>query len=258
MAGTRIDDLFEIQSVQAVEIRRVFLARSLFDLCSGIVRYGPLKGYVLDRDTMWGQGDLAAKLLGSYEQEVMQALVQKRPHYSTLVNLGAADGCYGVGTVKAGIFERSICYEASEKGRAKIASTATANGISQDVVVRGAANAGFPGELAALGVDLKHCAVLCDVEGAEFDILAPSSIEQLQHSFLVIELHDFMIENGEAKKQNLIDTLSKYFAVSTLTTQSRDLSSFPELDRFSDNDRWLMCSEGRPRRMSWLQCVPLG
>ena len=258
MPVTRTDDLFEIQSVQALEIRRVFLARSLFDLCSGVVRYGPLKGYILDRDTMWGQGDLAAKLLGSYEQEVMQALVQKRPRYSTLVNLGAADGYYGVGTVKAGIFEKSICYEASDKGRAKIASTATANGVSKDVTVRGAAGAGFPGELAALGVDLKSCAILCDIEGAEFDILTASSIEQLRHSFLVIELHDFMVENGEAKKQALIDALSTYFSVSTLTTQARHPSSFPELDRFSDNDRWLMCSEGRPRRMSWLQCVPLG
>ena len=257
MPVTRIDDLFDIQSLQAVEIRRVFLSRSLFDVCSGIVRYGPLKGYVLDKDTMWGQGDLAAKLLGSYEKEVLQALVQKQPQYSTLLNLGAADGYYGVGAVKAGIFQKSICYEASEKGRSKIATAAKTNGVSDKVVVTGITNANFASDLSALGVDLKHCAVLCDIEGAEFEVLTSSSIEQLQHSFLLIELHDFMVENGEKKKQTLIDTLSAYFSVSSLTTQSRDLSPFPELDHFTDNDRWLMCSEGRPRRMSWLRCVPL-
>ena len=258
MPVTRIDDLFDIQSLQAVEIRRVFLSRSLFDLCSGIVRYGPLKGYVLDKDTMWGQGDLAAKLLGTYEKEVLQSIVQKRPQYSTLVNLGAADGYYGVGTVKAGLFHKSICYEVSEKGRSKIATAAKTNDVADKVAVTGIATADFASDLSKLGVDLKQCAVLCDIEGAEFEILSSTSIEQLRHSFLLIELHDFMIENGERKKQALIDTLSEYFSVSALTTQARDLSPFPELDHFADNDRWLMCSEGRPRRMSWLQCIPLG
>ena len=74
---------------------------------------------------------------------------------------------------------------------------------------------------------------------------------------LLIELHDFMVNDGDAKKRNLIEMLSEHFSITLLTMGTRDLSPFPELGMLNDNDRWLICSEGRPRHMSWLRCDPL-
>ena len=37
---------------------------------------------------------------------------------------------------------------------------------------------------------------------------------------------------------------------------ARDLSWIPELDAMNDSDRWLICSEGRPKLMSWLIFAP--
>ena len=47
-----------------------------------------------------------------------------------------------------------------------------------------------------------------------------------------------------------------FFKVSTLKTSSRDLSRFSELSEYSDSERWLIASEGRPRLMSWLRLDP--
>ena len=36
-----------------------------------------------------------------------------------------------------------------------------------------------------------------------------------------------------------------------------DLSEFEELKEWSDTDRWLVCSEGRPKLMTWWRLDPL-
>ncbi len=257
MRVIRIDDLFETQSQQAVDIRREFISRYIFEVFEGVVRYGPLKSFILNKDSSWGGADLAAKLLGLYEKEVLDAILSKSPRFTTLVNLGAADGYYGIGLLKADIFQRSVCYESSEKGRALIAATAKANGVDKRIVIGGTASAAFPSEISKLGVALNECVVLCDIEGGEFDVLSLHCIQQLRHSMLLIELHDFMVNDGDAKKRNLIEMLSEHFSITLLTMGTRDLSPFPELGMLNDNDRWLICSEGRPRHMSWLRCDPL-
>ena len=48
----------------------------------------------------------------------------------------------------------------------------------------------------------------------------------------------------------------EFFNVTELKMGSRDLSNIPELQKFSDSDRWLMCSEGRGELMSWLRLDP--
>ena len=45
--------------------------------------------------------------------------------------------------------------------------------------------------------------------------------------------------------------------ITALVTGARDLSQFRELRMMSDTDRWLLCSEGRPRLMSWLRFDPI-
>ena len=62
-------------------------------------------------------------------------------------------------------------------------------------------------------------------------------------------------------QQNLIQLIKKnskdYFTIKQLTTTNRDMSKFKELENFSDDDRWLMCSEGRPELMNWWKFEPI-
>lgn len=252
----QIDDLFLNLSLQGAEARRLFLARSIFDHFGGVVGYGPMKGFQLDQASSWNAADLGSKMFGLYEQEVLSLLQMQSGGKDVIVNLGAADGYYGVGLVKAGVFAKSICYEASEAGREVIAKTAALNQVADRVDIRGEARPDFPQVLAAEGIDLSRCLVLCDIEGGEFDILSAECLASLAKSILVIELHEFMVPDGVALAQALIARLERHFNVSFATTGSRDLSAFPELENVNDTDRWLICSEGRGKRMTWAFCTP--
>ena len=81
-------------------------------------------------------------------------------------------------------------------------------------------------------------------------------LAMLNKAKIIIEIHPWMVENGYSKYISLKKIASKYFTLTELTTTNRDLSVYKELDKFSDNDRWLLCSEGRSFRMNWLVLTP--
>lgn len=238
-----------------VEYRK-YLSSVLFDQLGGVVRYGPLKGFKLQSDPGWGGTDKASMLLGLYEKEVLDALASVPPEKRILVNLGGGDGYYGVGLVKCGLFDRSICFELSERNRAVIEKVASENGLSGQVRVLGAADERFHTQLADLNVDPKTCVVICDIEGAEFAVLNQESLKALKDATLIVEIHDFLVEDGAARYRALKDTASSWFQFTEFTTGARNPADIPELHAMNDTDRWLICSEGRDRLMSWLRLDP--
>lgn len=68
----------------------------------------------------------------------------------------------------------------------------------------------------------------------------------------MIELHD----DREQILAPLRNKASDFFEILEMTTTARDMSKFPELKKLSDTDRWLLCSEGRPERMTWYRLTP--
>lgn len=92
--------------------------------------------------------------------------------------------------------------------------------------------------------------ILIDIEGGEFDLLTPEVLERLTGATLIVEAHDFGHNDGRLPE--LVKRVGRYFDVQEITTGSRDLSGFPFLRSWSDDDRWLMCSEGRPQLMTWM------
>ena len=66
----------------------------------------------------------------------------------------------------------------------------------------------------------------------------------------------YKINDKRQDKVSLIKNLKKFFKIKILTTTNRDLSKFKFLDSISDNEKWLLVSEGRPEKMEWLICVP--
>ncbi len=80
-----------------------------FEEVEGVVQGGCLTGFRIVNEHSWGTADLCSKLLGFYEQQNQDIFTQSSK--PTLVDLGAADGYWGVGLVQAGHFERSICFE---------------------------------------------------------------------------------------------------------------------------------------------------
>lgn len=252
-------DLFDHATTQAIQMRRAYNGRRLWEATGGIVQHGLLKGYFLGERATWRPEDNGTKLLGLYEQEVCDLIGRVKGSRKTLVDLGAADGLYGVGLVATNHFERSYCYEVVADSRENLRQLAGQAGVGDRVHIFGEATSDFPAELAAAGVQFSDAVVLCDIEGYEFQVLTRECLAQLKDAHVIVEEHNFCISNGWGPKllRELIERASEFFNVYEIKAGARDLSNIPLVaDHWTDNDRWLLCSEGRAKLMSWLYFEP--
>lgn len=229
-------------------------AAHFYDLFDGIVAYGPLKGFRLQKSQWWTRFDIGPKLFGLYEKEVAELLVSLSATRSVFVDVGAADGYFGVAAVSQGYYEKSYCFEIAEAGRHSIAETAQLNDVFRHVTILGEAS------LAALRSipqdELVNAAILIDIEGAEFDFLSDDVLALLGSCHLIIELHDWMLPDGEAKRAALFSRIAPHFDHKVFRVGLRDLSGFAELDKLPDSERWLLCDEGRGQSMEWVSLTP--
>jgi hypothetical protein len=234
--------------------RRVELGKLLAVEFNNKVRYGPFRGLKLPEQTRWGAGgDVGSMLLGLYELELLQALQALPRSRSVLVDLGAANGYYGLGALVNRLFEYSYCYERSPASREILREVAAANGLAQRVSIQGAAEPGF---WRSITHPLSDCVVMVDIEGGEFDLLDDAFFAAFRQSIVFIELHEWFYADGAQRLARLRERAARSFAIAELTTSARDLSTFRELSELSDDDRWILCSEGRGRRMTWWRLEP--
>jgi len=92
---------------------RFKLGSDLGQLLNFTVAHGPFTGLRLAVDSWWSAGDRGSMMLGMYEREVLETLDGWRGLADVFVDVGAADGYYAVGCLRAGIVGRAICYEIS-------------------------------------------------------------------------------------------------------------------------------------------------
>lgn len=234
--------------------RRLRVSQEVFDLLNGTVAYGPLKGLQLLNDSWWGSPDKASMLLGLYEREVLETLLSTGCRQkSFFIDVGAADGYYAVGLARNLYYQKCFCFEINEKGRKTIKENALKNGVANKVEIFGAADSdlykALPHEC------LSDAVMLIDVEGAEFSILNADFLYQFRRSYIVIEIHNW-VEGFEEKYFSLLHAASKHFYISRLMPKVRDVTGFSELDDFTDDNRFLICSEGRPNVMRFLLLSP--
>lgn len=238
-----------------IQRRRLQLSALLNDRFGATVRYGPFRGLQLGNSTWWGNTDRAGMLLGVYEQEVLSTLERiSAERRRSFIELGAADGYYGVGVLVNNLFERSYCFELSEKGQRTIAINAALNDVESRVQVFGTATSDFHTLLPPIVVD--NCVLLVDVEGAEFDILITETFRRFAKSIIIVEMHDHFFPDAQRRVSRLRKDCEALFDIEELTTTGRDMSKFPELKEFSDTDRWLICSEGRRAMPHWFVMTP--
>lgn len=250
------DQLLNQLTLQAVDSRRLMLGRFIFNRLGGTIAYGPLRGFRLNEQQAWGQGDLAPKLLGLYEQEVLERISAQQKTWDCVINLGAGDGYYGVGLVKSGFAERSFCFEQSAEGQAALKISVEANQVADRVTILGIAEQDFLDKPELQGVDLTRTLVIIDIEGGEFNLLTADLLHRLRGAQVIVELHGGFIPKVPDIEFRFLALLQKYFTCEVLAMGNRDLSQIYELVSLGDSDRWLTCSEGRPFLMRWVHCMP--
>jgi len=240
---------------EAIARRTQDIANRVGALVGNRVAYGPFKGLYIIESRWWGR-DRAGMLLGLYEKEILDLFDNLPASHRTFIDLGAADGYYAIGALISGKFDHSYCYEMSERGRKQLLHNAQINNVSNYLTIWGTAEPNFWKDLQRAGVDLSNVVMICDIEGAEFDLLDEPTLQAFQGATIIIELHDFIRKDGEQELRRLKGYAEKYFRVTEFVSGSRDPSAIPELKKFSDDDRWLICSEDRPQLMTWLKLEP--
>lgn len=243
--------LMEALEKALVKRRRKRVSRALFRRHGGVIQRGLFRGLSLDGEANISQGMLTLKIFGLYEHVVVEKISELGP-FNDVINIGAADGYFSLGLLKAGLAQRSICFEMTEAGRAAILRNAQRNGLADRVIILGRADASIAQHLAPTGFRPARALVLCDIEGAEFEVLSADFLRVLEGATLIVELHDRIHSGRPDRRDALIANLPAGTRHEIIKSVPPPWSGIEDIESLSDNDRALVTSEGRRAIGEWL------
>ncbi len=190
------------------------------------------------------EGARAARVLGCYEaglEPVIETIIA-RP-YQAVVDIGCAEGYYAVGLARRMPQARVIARDTSAAAQDLCRALAAANG--QDRVEVG----GLWSHADFVLCDRVRTVVICDIEGAEGDLLDPVAAPGLASADILVEVHEGMVPGLLAKlaarfaSSHRITRIDRVLRPDRLPGWTEDLS---------DLDRLLMLWEWRASPTPWL------
>jgi SAM-dependent methyltransferase len=191
------------------------------------------------------EGARAARLLGAYEaslEPVIDQIIARAP--PVILDIGCAEGYYAVGLARRLPNARIIARDTSEQAQTLCRALAQANNVENRVEVGGLwTHADF-----AL-CETTKTTVICDIEGAEAELLDPAAAPGLIHADILVEVHEGM-------RPGLLATLTTRFQPThRITRIDRALrpDRLPDwAETLSDLDRLLLLWEWRASPTPWL------
>jgi len=223
--------------------RAALLENTLIATSGSTVLNGPFKGMIYGQRA--AEGARAARLLGSYEaslQPILETIFTS--DYSTIIDVGCAEGYYAVGLALRMPQARILARDISEPAQILCRQLAEANNVSDRVEVGGL--------FTPADFDLcktTKCLVLCDIEGAEADLLDPTAAPGLVHADILVEVHEGM-------RPGLLETLTTRFTPTHKVTRIDRALTPARLpawaESLSDLDRLLLLWEWRASPTPWL------
>ena len=221
---------------------------------SYLVAYGPFSGMKLNENVWWSKNDRITQTLGIYEDHVLKKICLFASQGATkFIDVGAADGYFAVGVAFSKIYPQVVAFEIEAEGQKRILENAKANNCEDKLLVCGEANIEL---IARETKDINTTTVLIDIEGAEYDFLGEQMLETLSKSYVICELHPWMVEDGSRVQKSLLDRAKVFFNIEVIKRDSYNPNSFPEFDGLTDEERLIAVGEDRSKNMQWLVCTP--
>lgn len=229
--------------------RATVIANTLVAQSGTVIGHGPFAG--MDYATPASEGSRAARLIGAYEaalHPVIEAIVARAD--PLVIDVGSAEGYYAVGLARRMPGSTVWAHDADPRAQALCRDLAVRNGVADRVQVGG----------LLTHADLAVCAtrpvtILCDIEGAEDDLLDPDAAPALRQAAILVEVHEGM-------RPGLTARLQGRFAEShriTRLDRRLDDTALPALAAdWSDMDRLLALWEWRAGPTPWLWMEPKG
>lgn len=195
---------------------------------------------------LYGETDAPiAKLLGTYELELHESIERAlAAQPAAIIDLGAAEGYYAVGLAARCKGIAVHAFELAPTARVACSELAAAN--YAQLVLHGRATSR---RLRAMPLD--EAFVVCDIEGAELEVLDGTAARALSTATVLVELHDQYVAGIEG-------LLRRRFVHHGLTVINSTVRStvWSELEGFDEKERELAVREWRGREMRWALFEP--
>lgn len=171
----------------AAKHRALLLQNTLLEAYGPTILGGPFAGMSFVRQV--AEGCCVPKLLGCYEEElhpyVEQAILRDYPQ---ILNIGVAEGYYAVGLARRMPSTRIYAFDTDENAQRACAAVAQSNDVAERVHIGGL----FGGEDFERYAHIRTLLV-CDIEGAERELLNPRAYPALRRMDIIVELHDCLV-----------------------------------------------------------------
>lgn len=204
---------------------------------------GPFRGMAYP--VRASEGARLPRMLGVYEASlapVIEQIVARA--YPLVVDIGAAEGYYAVGLARRMPQAQVLARDGDARARRRCALLAEANGVAARVEIGGVMT---HADLDALPAG--ETVIICDIEGAEAELLDPARAPGLAGADLLVEVHEGM-------RPGTLDLLKARFAPShdirEIGRKLDDSALTGWMERLDDLDRLLLLWEWRSSPTPWL------
>jgi len=192
--------------------------------------------------TAYGSG-LMPKLMGTYEAQVHPWLTNVGKKYSTVLNIGSAEGDYAVGLAWKFPNLNVIAYDISPQARNLCGQLMRLNQV-KNVAIRSLFTAGDMTKYR--GPTL----IICDVEGEEINLLDPQKHPALLNFDYIIETHDHI----RPVTNRLISKFRQTHTHTVITAGKRKQETHPEYKKIPPSIFSHLTDENRKsRNPKWLR-----
>jgi len=222
-------------------------ARNVFGRNEPSVLDGPFRGMKLP--SLLGFGSMTSKWLGTYESELHPIIEQlQENNYAHFVDVGAADGYYAVGIARLCFPKIVYAYDTDFISRRQVAAVASKNRPVNCVI----SNECRHEDLSRFC--RKKTFILCDIEGAEVDLLDQHRVPDLKNADMCIEVH----ATAALQPTEVLKALSRRFAqthqINVIKQDSEKLHLIPPNLRRSlgESEVKRALNEHRGDAMRWL------
>ncbi len=214
------------------------------------VRQGEFQGLKLLQQSVGSA--LLPKLLGSYEEELHATFREVRnQNWDAVVDVGCAEGFYAVGLAKIlPSCPKIYAFDLTPKSRRLCAELAKLNCVEDRLLVRTRCD---DIELTKI-TSSKKCLVISDCEGFEAELFSSQSVQHLDRSLLIIELHE---HNSPNVTSQLLCRFDQTHNTKIIQIRKREKAQYSDLNIFDrDADKLLAVNEFRFAEQAWLIATP--
>ena len=239
-----------------IDKKKYLLGKKIAAYSKQKVLFGPYSGTKFIDLHGWSKIDSAPKYLGTYERQIQEKIIflSKKFKLKYFVDLGAAEGYHLISLLNNKFFNSGLAYEIDEKSRRILKKNSKINNVYNKIKIFSKADfISLKNNL--IYKELKRTCFLVDIEGNEYNLFTNEFCKYFSKSIFIIEDHNFNVKDKKIKNK-FYKTIKRFFKIDVIRDISKNPFDIDILENFSDDEKYLMMSEGRPKTMKWILLSP--